>query len=197
MPAPIPDDQLKRWAREHLVYEGRMLSFTAVRLLEREGISRDPESNALLEAFAVHVRCLRDFLWGQRRNQPMDAFADDFCDGGVWERKRGPEPAALDEIGDRNRAGREVVHLTYHRLSIDAEKKDWDCGEIYVEIVDALAVLAEFAVPTRMDDETRIALQDLQTHSPGVGTLSVATGAIYGQAITGGTVGFPGFHAGS
>ena len=53
----------------------------------------------------------------------MDAFAFDFCEQGKWERERPVEPPALVEIGKRRRAGREVVHLAYHRLSIDAETK--------------------------------------------------------------------------
>jgi hypothetical protein len=83
-----------------------MLAFTAVRLAERQGIPRDPESNALLESFAVHVRCLRDFLWGDRtHHQPMDAVAADFCEPGKWERERGELPPALAEIDARKRVG--------------------------------------------------------------------------------------------
>jgi hypothetical protein len=48
-----------------------------------------------------------------------------------------------------------------------------------------------------MDQVTRDALSDLVVHQAGVGPTSVATGAIYGVAIRGGTIEFPGFHAGS
>ena len=144
------------------------------------------------------MRCLRDFLWGQRRkSQPKDAFAFDFCEPGKWERQRPVEPPALVEIGKRRRAGREVVHLTYHRLTIEAEWKDWDCGEIYAEIADALEQFAQLALPSRLDQKTRDALQDLSKHSSDVGPTSVATGAAYGLAIRGGTIEFPSFEHGS
>lgn len=197
IPAPLADDDLAGWAREHLVYEGRMLAFAAVRLAERQGLPRDPESNALLESFVMHVRCLRDFLWGRRRRrQPHDAFAVDFCAPGEWERVRGGVPALL---GERllHRAGREVVHLTYHRSSVDAASKDWDCGEIFDVIADSLDLLSITALPTRMDSVTRTALGELWEHQPGAGTASVATGAAYGLAFRGGTIAFPGFQHGS
>jgi hypothetical protein len=198
MSAPLSDADLTRWAREHLVYEGRMLAFAAMRLAEREGVPRDPESNVLLESFIVHVRCLRDFLWGKRwKSQPKDAFAFDFCEPGKWERQRPVEPPALVEIGTRRRAGREVVHLTYHRLTIHAESKDWDYGEIYADLADALDQFAQLALPSRLDQNTQDALQDLSKHTAEVGPASVATGAAYGLATRGGTVGFPGFQHGS
>jgi hypothetical protein len=175
-----------------------MLAFTAIRLAERQGIPRDPESNALLESFAIHVRCLCDFLWGDRTDhQPMDAFATDFCEPGKWENERGQIPPALAEIDERDRPGREVVHLTYHRLGVEATTKDWEVGEVYGEIEYALARLATLALPSRLDDKTRKALEGLTDHDTAIGTASVATGAIYGQAIRGGTVEFPGFSAGS
>jgi hypothetical protein len=198
MSPPISDQDLTRWAREHLVYEARMLAFTAIRLAERHGIPRNPESNALLESFVVHVRCLRDFLWGDRNDrQPMDAFATDFCEEGKWESERGAVPPAITEIDERNRAGREVVHLSYHRLGVEAAAKDWEVSEVYMEIEAALAKFAILALPSRLDDKTREALQEPMEHDSAVGPASVATGATYGLAVRGGTVEFPGFHAGS
>jgi hypothetical protein len=37
MNAPISDEQLNNWAREHLVYEGRMVAYSAVQLANRGG----------------------------------------------------------------------------------------------------------------------------------------------------------------
>lgn len=198
MTAPLSDEDLLRWAREHLVYEGRMLAFTAVRLAERQGSSADPESNTLLESFVVHVRCLRDFLWGDRKGQhKWDAFAADFCEPGEWERERGEVPSALAEIDELNRAGREVVHLSYHRLTIEAASKDWDCGDIYGEIADVLGHFAVVAKPSRLDRKTSDALLDLPAHSAGVRPASVATGAVYGLSSGGGPSDFPRFQHGS
>lgn len=71
--------------------------------------------------------------------------------------------------------GREVVHLPYHRLTIEAESKDWDCGDIYADLADELERFALVALPSRLDLKTRDALQDLFTHSADVGPTSVAT----------------------
>lgn len=173
-----------------------MLAYTAVELAKRRELPRDLESNVLLEAFAIHTRCLRDFLFGQRGRHAMDSFAADFCAPGVWEEARGEVPPSLAEIDDRNRLGREVVHLTYERSAVPAEIKDWPVSDIVREIVEALDNFAFEALPERLDDETRQALTDLESSPPpGVGPISVAT-AIQ-VPYTGGTIDFPDFRVGS
>jgi hypothetical protein len=177
---PLSDEKLMRWVREHLVYEGRMLAYTALRLAERTDLPRDQESNVLLESFAIHARCLRDFLWGSRTKRVLDAFAADFCAEGVWERERGPVPPPLDSP---DRFGPEIVHLSYRRLAVPPELKDWPVSGIVGEIVAGLKTFALEALPERLDDETRMVLTDLAA--------SVAT------SYTGGTIEYPGFSAGS
>jgi hypothetical protein len=46
MTPPLTDSELMEWAKEHLVCDGRMLTFFAVQLTEREGKPPDHESNA-------------------------------------------------------------------------------------------------------------------------------------------------------
>jgi hypothetical protein len=173
-----------------------MLAYAAVELAKRRDLQRDPESNVLLEAFAIHTRCLRDFLFGERGRHAMDAFAADFCAPGAWKAIRGEVPPALKEVDDRNRLGREVVHLTYERAAVPAEIKDWPVSDIVREIVEALDAFAVEALPERLDDETRQALSDLESPPPsGVGPISVATGIHV--PYTGGTIDFPDFQIGS
>jgi hypothetical protein len=173
-----------------------MLAYTAVELAKRRDLPRDQESNVLLEAFAIHTRCLRDFLFGSRHHHPMDAFASDFCAPDAWAHARDEVPPALAEIDDRNRLGREVVHLTYERSAVPAEIKDWPVSDIVQELVYALDDFALEALPERLDDETRRALTDLErSPPPGVGPISVAT-AIQ-VPYSGGTIDFPDFHVGS
>lgn len=105
-------------------------------------------------------------------------------------------PPALAEIDDRNRLGREVVHLTYERSPVAAEIKDWPVSDIVREIVEALDDFVLEALPERLDDETQQALSDLESPlPPGVGPISVAT-AIQ-VPCTGGTIDFPDFQIGS
>jgi hypothetical protein len=70
-----------------------------------------------------------------------------------------------------------------------------EVGEVYGEIEYALARFATLALPSRLDDKTPKALEGLIDHDAAVGPTSVATGAVYGQAITRGTIEFPGFSA--
>jgi hypothetical protein len=126
----------------------------------------------------------------------MDAIASDFCAPGAWESVRDEVPPALAEIDDRNRLGREVVHLTYERSAVPMEIKDWPVSDIVREIVHAIDDFALEALPERLDDETQQALTDLESSPPpGVGPISVAT-AIQ-VPYTGGTIEFPDFHVGS
>jgi hypothetical protein len=73
-------------------------------------------------------------------------------------------------------SGREVVHLSYHRLGVEAAAKDWEVSEVYMDIEAALAKFAILALPSRLDDKTREALQEPMEHDSAVGPASVATG---------------------
>lgn len=193
MDAPLTDAELRRWAREHLVYEGKMFAFAAIQLAERHDRPRDHESNLLLEGFAVHTRCLMEFFWGERRpRHPRDAFASDFCESGLW--KPGELLPYLAEISDRRRFGKEIVHLSYDRLAVDAEEKDWPVSAIVDEIVYTLAEFTHLALPERLDDETRAALEYLP-HPSNAGPPSVATAIP--ENYSGGTIELPRFTMGS
>jgi hypothetical protein len=182
-----------RWAREHLIYEVKMFAFCAVALYERRDEPRDQESNALIESLGVHTRCLRDFFWGRRRDMLMDAFAFDFCASGAWESGHADVPPVLADIDKRSRIGREIVHLSYHRLGVEPEIKDWPVSEIVNEISFAMDDLAIHALPERMDEPTRNVLREpLEQLPEGVGPESVAT-----ETYSGGTIPFEGFSAGS
>jgi hypothetical protein len=172
------DDELTAWARRHLVYEVRMLVASAVELSKHD--TANPQSNAFLESFLIHARCLRDFLWGTRsKRHGQDAFAQDFCEPGTWESERGEVPPALTEIGGRRRMGRELAHLTYHRTDVSPNAKHWACGDVCFEIIEALDQLSFLARPDTMDADTRQALIYPQSHFPGVGPPSVALGTYY------------------
>jgi hypothetical protein len=186
-------EQLRQWAHEHLVYEAAMLAHSVEKVADSRLSNTD--RNAFVESFAIHVRCLREFLWGERGEHPQDAFASDFCAPGVWANARPGLPAAIRAIeGKRNRIGREIVHLTYHRLDIEAETKDWDMGELRRVIADALSRFAEAAEPECLAQATRnkLALMSNFAQGPGV---TEATHMIQPGQITGGTIPFPGYSA--
>jgi hypothetical protein len=157
------DATLATWAKEHLAYEVDQMVFALERLAEEQ-----PESmgaNLALESFAVHARCLYEFLWRKpNRNYDNDAFASDFSD--EWNGRRGAIPEHLAEVEDRNRFGKEIFHLTYDRISGSGEEKIWLCGEMAIEIARALKLFAELARDDSLDAATRARVRSMAIEVP-------------------------------
>jgi hypothetical protein len=152
------DDKLAEWADEHLVYEVDMLVFSLERLTEVQPETLD--ANLALESFAVHARCLFDFLWGKpNKKYDNDAFASDFSQR--WNERRGAIPKALAEVRDRKRFGQEIFHLTFNRISGSDEGKIWLCGQMGLEIASALKKFADLARSEALDDRTRSRLRGM------------------------------------
>jgi len=135
MPTP---DELRSFAREHLVYEVWMLGGLTDRLLEvlehdeRVG-ERDLDwldmvtRNALVEAFTIHARLLIHFLYEPSQVRADDALARHYVQEGEWTP---PElTGELEQVG--RRVGKGVAHLTYDRLLVTEETKGWRYGRIW------------------------------------------------------------------
>lgn len=163
-PDGMTSERLRGWAAEHLMYEVETLAFVVLELGKRPG---GMVTNALLESFVVHFRCLNDFLWRDRgKHNPRDAFAADFCSRGAWKDVReGLPQEALSQVRPR-RFGREVMHLTYDRIDGIGEKKEWPCGKVLLEILTALEKFANLALADRLDAPTRSFLTGLKMGLP-------------------------------
>jgi hypothetical protein len=149
------DATLAAWAEEHLVYEVDQLVYALERLADEEPESR--AANLALESFAVHARCLFEFLWFKPKEQyEDDAFASDFS--AEWNERRNAIPPHLAEVKDRRRFGQEVFHLTYERMAVFDDEKVWLCGEMAMEIAAALKLFAALARDDALDDDTRALL---------------------------------------
>lgn len=134
--------ELKEFAEEHLAYEAEMLFASAQELAE----GKHPQhiTNALLESFTIHLRALIDFFWGQYPARKDDALAEDFFEHpSHWKEKKPDFPAALELA--RNRANKEIAHLTYERLNIKPEAKVWPVAEMANAMRSALIVFAKSA----------------------------------------------------
>jgi hypothetical protein len=165
------DAQLAKWAAEHLVYEVDTLRFA---LHQLDGRGPGMMANLALESFAVHARCLSDFLWGKPKPKfDNDAFASDFSDD--WNGRRGAIPAHLRLVKDDERFGREVFHLTYGRIDGADERKSWPCGLIAIEIAGALRLFSELARPSSLNADTRSLFQSLFVEPGGESTMKLAT----------------------
>ncbi len=208
-PKDISPDRLRGWAEEHLMYEVNTLVYATVELGNTPE-QRSARENTLLESFAVHARCLNDFLWHDRGDrQPRDAFAADFCAPGDWERVRHDLPqAALEDVRNRRRFGREIMHLTYDRIDGDGEDKRWPCGAVVLEVAGALREFATRSLADRLDPASRESLLSLpEALEPAsgdpiadvrIGFVTGATGmdARQFRNVTGGTINFREIQAG-
>jgi hypothetical protein len=85
--------------------------------------------DASLEAFLIHARNLIDFFIGPSNQRPNDILASDFfVDPIVW---RGVQRSGLDR--DRERIGRKLAHLTYHRIN---DHEAWNPRDMILRISD-------------------------------------------------------------
>lgn len=118
-------------AAGHLNYEYEMLR-TIVRELST-GTRPQWLTNALLESFVIHLRALIDFFYTPARTKPDDMLATDyFPDPKAWE-------AAIPSMSEvlrnaRDRAHKEIAHLTYARLDVTTDTKPWNFFGISKEI---------------------------------------------------------------
>jgi hypothetical protein len=136
-------DEMKEWADEHLVYEAQMLRHAGERLHQLGG-TPSQERNMAIEAFAVHARCLREFLWHRTAPRKDDARAFQFCNS--WKPGRGPRINV--------RINKEIVHMTYSRKSELADK-GWDVEKIFKSIAAKLREFSSVARSTHLDEGTR------------------------------------------
>jgi hypothetical protein len=208
-PKDISPDRLREWAKEHLMYEVSTLVYATAELGNTPE-QRSARENTLLESFAVHARCLNDFLWHDRSDKkPRDAFAADFCAPGDWERVRDDLPqTALEDVRARRRFGREIMHLTYDRIDGDGEDKRWLCGAVMLEVAGALREFAARSLADRLDAESReslLVLRETLEPDPGASLADLRIGFITGATgmdarqfrnVTGGTINFREIQAG-
>jgi hypothetical protein len=146
-----------RGISDAVLYELQMLFGTAQALRDEvQGPTRGslpwPQKMACIEAFAIHARVLEAFLWDKpSKNHPDDALAIDFFDDGKWEAIRERvQRSALDEL--RNRAGHEIAHLSYKRVSKTEEARRWKFDVIAGVIGNAFRLFLENVDPDLLRD---------------------------------------------
>ncbi len=118
-------------ASEYLNYELGMFNSLAQAMLS--GVfGKGALNNAVLESFTFHARILLDFLYA-KNPKPDDVIAEHyFDDPAVWLAVR-PNKSELLE-GVHKRVGKEVAHLTYARIGITSEEKEWQFAQIMSEV---------------------------------------------------------------
>jgi len=116
---------------EHLFYEFWMFNSLA-KAMASGVFGQGAPNNAALESFTLHARALLDFLYAEKP-QAGDVIAEDYFDEpSQWLTVRPEKTETLKVI--HKRVGKEVAHLTYARLEVTAEAKQWPFIQIAKEI---------------------------------------------------------------
>jgi hypothetical protein len=180
-------EELRIYAKEHLLYEVEMLRGLTERLLEvfqhREagGDVDDlyPLSvrNAMVESFASRARTLVEFLYRRRSTWPSDVLAAHYV-AGDWDP---PElPDALKDV--KARVDKGVAHLTYDRLDVTEEEKPWSYGRIWLDLSAMLRNFADQASPELLEPEVTALIVEL-TEPIASGTVSRAASLTHIELI--------------
>ncbi len=109
--------------------------------------------NALLEAFTVHARVLLSVFYPAKPRSDDVLASDYFDDPGEWERERPPLSSILQMINGR--VGREVAHLTYARLPVTPEQKQWPFIEIARDMARVVIKFDKLAPVSRLGSQWR------------------------------------------
>ena len=153
MPKTHSDKDLWKYSDEHIAYEVERFFWLAGLLADSSTTLSAPTINdtlrlnhSLIEAFALHLRNLLEFLYDKKAGDHI--VAAQFCNPGVWERERKAKPSVLGKAWGR--ANEEVAHLTDKRKSGYAPEKWWPFKEIVCEIKPLILRLRANASPDRL-----------------------------------------------
>lgn len=133
--------KLQNFSEEHLYYEIRMLYEVTLRLITQQ--MNDVLKFALIESFVIHAANLLDFLFNNQQ-KPEDAIANHYVyDQNKWRIKYSSFRKILQFVISRR--NKELAHLSYERLNVDADQKKWCYAAISRDIsflVDSFIDLA-------------------------------------------------------
>jgi hypothetical protein len=136
----LTDPDLIEYSKEHVRYEISMLVSCGQLLNQR---FQSPSAafatvlrSAVIESFANHVRNIADFLYPGTNVKSTDVLADDFS-------PHGKRPAVFPSLPDkleaaRQRAHKQVSHLTTGRLSRANPSKQWPAPDLVDETLQVL-----------------------------------------------------------
>lgn len=164
MSRTLSDSDLLAYSGEHVKYEVWMF-FSLARLLGDGQIKIMAPSdadvrllyNALIEAFVLHLRNLKDFIYeDEDKRWETDIVAADFFPPGEWIRLRGDITPVLKKAGKR--ADQEIAHLTTARIAGGPSGKIWDFSGLAKEIRPLLHLMVDNALPSRLSPKVALAL---------------------------------------
>jgi hypothetical protein len=159
---------------EHLPYELMMLHFCSngyrSRLKQLLAPNIDDKdwtkiNNALIDSFAVHIRVLLVFFFGDKQHKDDALASQFFAQDYDWTNARNEILSASEYIRIKDRVNTQAAHLSYGRLAFTPENKDWseDGDKAYDAIMNALEVFLAEAKPEYLSDQLRALGKSLLT----------------------------------
>jgi len=175
------DEDKKNFLEEDFAYEVELLCFSFTKLIEfKNADGRYPQSssyftdvstgwvppqyghqtvdrnnvNMALETFLLHARNLVEFFYTKHKKYSTDVRALDFFENkGSWIGSRPNLTGSLTKI--RERAGKELAHLTYKRISGTPPEKDWSTGETVEDLVKVINIFLDRLPPKYIGERLR------------------------------------------
>ena len=149
-PRPQRSDEELQKASDHLFYEYGMLNELANAMASGQA-NKDWCTNALLESFIIHFRCVMDFLYNDDP-RPDDVVAQDFFSSAdTWEKSR-PQLTDLLKTA-KKRTGKELAHLTYKRQAVTPDRKPWPFLAIVNDINSVMDVFLKKVSQTKLGSQ--------------------------------------------
>lgn len=129
----LSEEQLLDYFKEHIRYEILML-LNATHAIKMQFQIQEGLKFMILESYAIHLRNLINFFYPPIRIRDTDVCAKDFfIEEATWGTKRPELSATLRKAKDR--ADKEVSHLTTLRKNANDNDKSWDVKPLTYEIM--------------------------------------------------------------
>jgi hypothetical protein len=139
-------EELTKYSGEHLLHEFKMFWWLSGVIAYMDGYMHD----ALLESWLVHLRNLILFFC-HSRSDTDDVIAGDFLDNpGDWSQI---ESTTFKTA--RERANKELSHITEKRKYTGETDKDWDVAGLFREIEDIARQFASKASEAKLHSDVR------------------------------------------
>lgn len=153
----LSDPDLIAYSKEHVQYEISLL-VACGHLSTHQFRSESTDlatvlHNAILESFAIHLRNVVDFLYPGTSVKVTDVLADDFFPQGKRPVAFPSLPAKLQAA--RERAHKQVSHLTTGRLTAADPGKVWMPTDLVKETLSVLVEFVRQASPDKLDRSVR------------------------------------------
>lgn len=127
----MEDKDLKNFLDEHFCYEVEMLYFAVTSLKYYNIAASQNGINMSLECFLFHGRNLLEFFYYKPTNNY--ARAAHFVENDKWQQNRPEKTKNIIEL--ERRTSKEVVHLTFDRISGTPPEKQWDWPSCFYDLL--------------------------------------------------------------